>query len=335
MFLRDLIQLTKHHKEKCSLYRNYLNSFYEENIDKYEGINEIPFLPVRAFKEFDLKSIKEKDLYKTMTSSGTSGAYSKIYLDKETANLQSAKLIEIFKDTFGSSRFPMLIIDTESTIKNRTKFSARTAAINGFSIFGRRRCFALDDNLELNLDAISSFIEENANQTFFIFGFTFMIWEYFIKKLQKLNKKIYLPDSFILHGGGWKKLENQKVSNELFKEEIKRSIGCKNVRNYYGMVEQTGTIFMECSEGNLHAPVGADVIIRSKNDLSYIGHDKEGVIQVFSVLQKSYPGHSILTEDVGISKKGSSCQCGNRNTIIKVTGRLQNAEIRGCSDAYS
>ena len=335
MFLKELIELTKHHKENCTLYRDYLDSFYPGNIKNIKELNEVPFLPVRAFKEFNLKSIKDDEIYKTMTSSGTSGSYSKIYLDKNTANLQSSKLIEIFKNTFGSARFPMIIIDSESVVKNRNKFSARTAAINGFSIFSRKRCFVLDDNFQLDLNKLLEFLEQNKNQTFFIFGFTSMIWEHFIKELKTREKKITLPNSFVLHGGGWKKLEDQKVTNDIFKKDIFETTACKNVRNYYGMVEQTGTIFMECEFGNLHASDGSDVLIRNKKDLLPIGYDQEGVIQVFSNLQKSYPGHSILTEDIGYTRSGKTCKCGSNKTIINIIGRLKSAEIRGCSDAYT
>ena len=49
------------------------------------------------------------------------------------------------------------------------------------------------------------------------------------------------------------KLENERVSNDSFKARIQRLTGCSRVHNYYGMVEQTGTIFIECDHGNMHA----------------------------------------------------------------------------------
>ena len=337
MLLNDLIELTDHHVKNCNLYKNYIDTFYPnyQNSIKTNTIVDIPFIPVRAFKDFEMKSIQDQDVYKVMTSSGTSGNYSKIFLDKATAKLQSSKLIDIFKNTFGNARFPMIVIDSESIVKDRKKFSARTAAINGFSIFSRRRVFALDDNYKLDLENVKDFLKKNSGQKFFIFGFTFMIWEYFIKELVKTGEKIDLSNAFILHGGGWKKLENEKVSNKDFKRLIQQHTNCQNVRNYYGMIEQTGTIFMECDNCSLHACEGSDVLIRDVESLEPVGHKKEGVIQVFSNLQKSYPGHSILTEDIGYTSAGAECGCGNSNTLIAISGRLKSAEIRGCSDAYS
>ena len=64
-------------------------------------------------------------------------------------------------------------------------------------------------------------------------------------------------------------------------------------------------------------------------------HGQDGVIQVFSTLPESYPGHSILTEDFGRVSKDEKCKCGRFGTTIKIDGRLPDAEIRGCSDVYN
>ena len=44
---------------------------------------------------------------------------------------------------------PMIIIDCPSVVKNRAMFSARGAGILGFSIFGSRKIYALDDDMKL------------------------------------------------------------------------------------------------------------------------------------------------------------------------------------------
>ena len=80
-----------------------------------------------------------------MNSSGTSGAAtSKIYMDKENAKTQTKILKAIVSDFIGKNRMPMLIIDSESIVKIRGNFSARTAGVVGFSIFGKDHTFALN-----------------------------------------------------------------------------------------------------------------------------------------------------------------------------------------------
>ena len=136
-------------------------------------------------------------------------------------------------------------------------------------------------------------------------------------------------------GGGWKKLEHLKISNTVFKEQIKMMTGCNAVHNYYGMVEQTGSIFMECRCGRLHASKNSDAIVRDPHTHAHLSHGSTGLIQVFSTIQKSYPGHSLLTEDVGRTFDGSNCPCGSAKVVLEIDGRLAKAEVRGCSDAYS
>jgi phenylacetate-coenzyme A ligase PaaK-like adenylate-forming protein len=331
--LKDLIALTDHHRAACKAYANYCDTLYVSDHPP-ESLADLPFLPVRAFKDFDLRSVAEEDVFKVMMSSGTSGARSRIHIDRETAQLQTRTLMAIFGEAFGKVRGPMLVIDCESTVKDRNHFSARTAAVNGFSIMARDRCFALDDDMSLNLARVREFIEEHQGKRIFIFGFTFLVWKAFCGALRAQNQTLPLENAFLLHGGGWKKLEAEKVSNQQFKAVIAECTGCTDVRNYYGMVEQTGTIFMECSEGHLHASAWSDVLVRDIHTHEALPHGEVGLIEVFSTIQKSYPGHALLTEDVGLTRNGSDCPCGNKGTIVEVHGRLPAAEVRGCSDAY-
>ena len=58
------------------------------------------------------------------------------------------------------------------------------------------------------------------------------------------------------------------------------------------------------------------------------------MIQAVSLLPGSYPGHSILTEDEGVILGEDDCPCGRKGKYFRVIGRIRNAEVRGCSDAY-
>lgn len=91
---------------------------------------------------------------------------------------------------------------------------------------------------------------------------------------------------------------------------------------------------MECECGHLHASIFSDVITRRKEDFSVCDFGEEGIIQVVSMIPESYPGHSILTEDQGIILGEDDCPCGRLGKYFKITGRVKNAEVRGCSDTY-
>ena len=137
-----------------------------------------------------------------------------------------------------------------------------------------------------------------------------------------------------IHGGCWKKLQNEAVSTEAFREGLKQICGIEKVYNYYGMVEQTGSIFMECEEGHLHVSQFSDILFRRSRDFSVCDVGEEGMVQVMSVLPHSYPGHSLLTEDAGVLLGEDDCPCGRNGKYFRITGRIRHAAIRGCSDTY-
>jgi len=84
--------------------------------------------------------------------------------------------------------------------------------------------------------------------------------------------------------------------------------------------------------GHLHTSVFSDIIIRRSHDFSIAEKGEKGIIQILSVLPKSYPGHSLLAEDEGILLGEDDCSCGRLGKYFKIIGRIKNAEIRGCSD---
>ena len=53
------------------------------------------------------------------------------------------------------------------------------------------------------------------------------------------------------------------------------------------------------------------------------------------LLPGSYPGHVLLTEDVGTLEGEDDCPCGRKGRYFKVHGRIAKAEVRGCSDTFS
>ena len=332
---KELLKLTRKHYQHCEAYRDMLNAIHFD-VNASSNYYELPFLPVRLFKELDLLSVAKEEIVKTMTSSGTTGqAVSKIYLDRETSANQTKVLTKIVNDFIGKKRVPLLILDSSAVVKDRNMFSARGAGILGFSMFGSKRLYALDENMQLDIPAIQDFLNEHKDETVLLFGFTFMVWQHFYKELLKTNYQPDLSHGILIHGGGWKKLVSESVSPAEFKQKLNEVCGIKSVHDYYGMVEQTGTIYMECEQGHLHAPVFSDIIIRKAEDFSVASIGQSGIIQVVSILPESYPGHSLLTEDEGILLGEDDCPCGRLGKYFKITGRIKNAEIRGCSDIYA
>ena len=334
LYRRELTALTRWHRERCPEYRRLTEALgYAEGEVLEEA--EIPMLPISLFKDLELRSVPEEAVFKTVTSSGTTGQkVSRIFLDAETSASQQQVLYRIVSDFIGGKRLPLLVLDSKKVLRDRAMFSARGAGILGFSIFGSKLYYALDDDMRLDLDGVRGFLAAHRGERVLCFGFTYIVWKHVVRALEERGLGLGLRDGILIHGGGWKKLAGEAVSPTQFKERARRSLGVGTVCDYYGMAEQTGCIYMACPCGHLHASVWSDVLVRRPEDFSLCAQGEPGIIQVLSLLPRSYPGHSLLTEDMGVLLGEDDCPCGRLGKYFTVTGRAPRAEVRGCSDTY-
>lgn len=323
--------LNNHHYKNSKEYKKFLNSI-KYNINNIK-IEKFPFLPTSIFKKIDLLSVNRNEIIKTISSSGTSGnSVSKIHLDKDNSKNQIYVLNKLVTNFIGKKRMPMLIIDFESGKKSKNGINARTAAINGFSIFGKNHTYLINHKKEIDIASIKNFIQKFGDAPFLIFGFTSLVYENLIANDQISNAKLDFKNGILLHGGGWKKMEDKKVSNKKFRQLLKQKINLNKVINYYGLAEQTGTIFLECEFcQNFIVSSFSEVIIRDKN-FNVKKNGEQGLIQLMSLLPTSYPGHNILTEDLGMISDNKNCKCAKLGKTFKVFGRVKKSELKGCSD---
>lgn len=325
-------ELGRFHYENCLEYRHVIDRMFGgARALEFEDLEESPFLPVSLFKKKQLRSVAESKVVKVLTSSGTTGsAVSRIYLDSETAQLQSRVLVKIMQHFLGLDRRPMVIIDQPGVVQARKSYSARGAGVVGMLPFARNPIYALRKDLTPDLELLSAYVQEHREQVVF-FGFTFLVWQ-FVNSLKAANIQLSMPGGILLHSGGWKKLENVAVSPEQFRNTVQETLGIQQVVNYYGMVEQVGSVFFENGRGHLQASVYSDVVVRDPNTLEAVPAGQQGLLQVFSALPMSYPGQSILTEDLGMLRGEDDPDSGMGGRYFDVIGRLPKADLRGCSD---
>lgn len=334
LYTKYISDLTWKHYNGCPEYKkiidtlgySYGTSFLPE---------DAPMLPVRLFKEYELISTKKDQIVKTMTSSGTSGQQvSKIFLDRNNVEAQTKVLTSIITSYIGKKRLPLLILDSKQVLKDRSMFSARGAGIIGFQTFGRNITYALDEKMNLDLDAINSFFNKYQNETILMFGYTYMISQYVIQILKERKISFHIEKGILFHIGGWKKLKDKAVDTATYNETIRKTMGNIEIHNYYGMAEQLGSVFVECEYGAMHCSVFSDIIIRKPDDFSVANIGERGLIELQSLIPTSYPGHVLLTEDEGEILGEDDCPCKRMGKYFKIHGRIKGAEIRGCSDTY-
>ncbi|MBQ1026043.1 acyl-protein synthetase [Micromonospora sp. C95] len=327
VLLAELSALVEHHRTRCEPYARILTAL------GYAGagsVAELPWLPVRLFKNLTLKSVPDDEVFKTLTSSGTTGGVSRIYLDKGAAAAQTRHLAATVQSVLGPRRLPMLLVDSKALLRDRRTFSARGAGVLGMATFGRDHAWALDDDGNVALDVICGFLAAHGDEPFLIFGFTYLVWLHLYRVAREHG--LNLSNGLLIHSGGWKKLVDQAVSPAQFRAAL-AEVGLARTFNFYGMVEQIGTIFLEGpSGGSLYCPDFADVVVRDPQTWAELPPGEPGLLEVVSTLPTSYPGHVLLTEDLGVVHGiDDGAWPGKRFSVL---GRLPRAEARGCSDTY-
>lgn len=328
-----LRNLTLLHRDRSSAYGRILSGLRHEP-ERIESVDDVPMIPVGVFKSHALRSIRDEDVFKVVTSSGTTGAaVSRVYLDASAAQLQSRALAGIMGHWLGGSRVPMIVVDSRSTLRDRNNPSARAAGIIGMTTFGRDHFFALGDDMALDRAGLEAWLHKHAGESVLVFGFTFMVWRHLLKAVAP--GEVDLSRATLIHSGGWKKLAEEAVDSGAYKAELERVTGLTRAHNFYGMAEQIGTAFVECEHGLLHAPNASDIVVRDPVTWGPVQRGAVGVAQMLSALPESYPGHSILTEDLARVDAVDDCACGRLGKAVSVLGRVPRAELRGCSDTHA
>lgn len=332
LLLAKLVELTDHHRQACHAYDRILTAVPGGSV---ESLADLPFLPVSLFKSHLLQSVPDSEIFKIMSSSGTTGSVSRVVLDRATADAQARALAAVMTMLLGPRRLPMLIVDGPGVVHDRTTFNARRAGVLGMMNLGRHHTFALDDDMNLNVERLRLFCDRFAGGPVLVFGFTFMVWKYFHQRVAELRIPVDLPQGVLVHSGGWKKLGDEAVGATEFRDGLRSSTGLRRVRNFYGMVEQVGGVFLEGDDGYLHPPNFSDVVIRDPHTWQEVPDGTVGVIEVLSTLPRSYPGHVLLTEDLGVVHGVAEDGSGWAGRRLEVVGRVPRTELRGCSDTHA
>lgn len=340
IFLDSMKESIQFHYDNCKDYKNFCEkkSFDPINFSKLESI---PFLPVSLFKKIELISVPKNEIIRTIHSSSTSGNLpSIINLDKITVKRQIIMLNSILKNFFDDEKPSFLIIDHDSTINsNDLELSSRGSAIRGMLGFSKDFFFLLNDELQFDFKKISDALKNADNNKTCIFGFTWLIYKIITNDYPEEIKNLFqkLNNAFVVHIGGWKKLSDQSVDKNSFNKTISKFFNTKpeNVVDFYGTTEQLGLVFPDCKKGYKHVPIFAEILIRDIHDQSVLPFNTSGFIQILCPVPNSYPGVSILTDDIGEILGEDDCPCGRKGKYFVFRKRSEIADPKGCGDTLA
>lgn len=336
--MREAIQ---YHCAHCSTFARW---YRKQGVDPDAEINDltkVPFLPVSIFKRLRLESVGESDVVRVLKSSATSSQVpSRIVLDRVTRDRQMRALAMQLSALMGSARRPFVVLDAASSPTADVELSARVAGLRGYLMMASETHSVLEQHpggLELNAEKLEELLSTfRAQRTpICLIGYTYVLYQYVVAPLARAGRRMPLPDgSMVLHFGGWKRLERQAVRRAQLNEEVGQVFAMAQpcIRDVYGFTEQLGIIYPDDGQGVRLAPVYSEVVVRDPVTLKALPEGEPGLLQFITPLPQSYPGISLLVDDIGRIVSRDAGDGGRYGTRFEVLGRAQGAEIRGCGD---
>ncbi len=344
LFYPALMEELCFHYDNNPLYHSFCENKSFDPHSFTGTLAEIPPVQVSVFKELGrkLNSVPKDNIKLTLQSSATSGSPSSVPLDAVTSKRQAKTMVKVIGDYIGNERKPFLIMDVDPASGFREILGARYAAVSGYLNFASEAGYFLkvDDTSRryyFDVDGIKDFIAKLNKQGAVVFGFTYILYSEVLRPLSEREISFNLPTgSKIIHIGGWKKLEDEKISKENFNYLAAKVFGINpvDVIDVYGFTEQMGLNYPDCPCGCKHVPLYSEVIVRDVITKEPLPAGQEGLLEFISPVPHSYPGNIVLTDDIGMIVD-EDCEYHRGGTRFKVLGRLKKAEIRGCGDILS
>ncbi|MBM3852617.1 MAG: acyl-CoA reductase [Verrucomicrobia bacterium] len=333
----------RHHWAACPAYRRTCERRGFTATTTFASLEDLPWLPAAAFKGTAdlLRSVPGDAVHTQLASSATSGVASTVPIDRVTAKRQVRALAAVLGAVLGARRRPFLVLDVDPRTASLAAVGARGAAVRGFLNLAREAAYFLratpDGHLALETEIFLRALTEVARrgEPVVLFGFTFVLYAHVLRPWQQEGRRWQLPPgSQVVHIGGWKKLADQQVSKEALAAAVAQvfGLGATDVHDFYGFTEQLGVTYPDAPDGDKITPVFADVLVRDPASLLPVPDGTPGLLQFVTPLPTSYPGISVLTDDLGVVTARNGSAAGWQGTRFRVLGRAAQAEVRGCGD---
>lgn len=343
LYLKALQEELVFHYEHNDMYRQFCDRKGFDPHNEITSIETIPPVAVSVFKDLGmgLASVPNEDIKLRLQSSATSGTPSTIVVDKITSKRQAKAMVKVIQEAIGRERKPFLVMDIDPRSEFRALLGARFAAITGYLNFASKAAYFLkaEDGVSyFDVDAMQEYVAGiPADQPVVVFGFTYILYSNVLKAVKEKGIRIQLPKgSKIIHIGGWKKLESEKISKELFNQKLADCFGMEpvDIVDIYGFTEQMGLNYPDCPCGCKHESSYVKVLVRDIVTNKVLPAGEEGKLEFITPVPHSYPGNVVLTDDLGMVID-EPCPYGRAGKRFMILGRLKKAEVRGCGDILS
>jgi phenylacetate-coenzyme A ligase PaaK-like adenylate-forming protein len=302
------IDLCKMQAKEVPIYKAYLDALHI-NVHEIDCLERIPFLPIQFFKSHVVTHSSATHIEQIFESSGTSGQINSQHHVMDV-QLYESSFIHGFEQAFGEvSNFcilgllPSYLERGSSSLVYMVNHLIQKSnhVMSGFYLH--------------NHDALFKVIEalEAAHQPTLLFGVTYSLLDF--------SEKFKLPLCYvkIIETGGMKGRREELLREEVH-ARLQTAFSIKQIFAEYGMTELLSQAYA-LQEGIFRCSSSLRVMVREMNDPMKVLKSGRGLLNMID-LANVYSCAFIATDDVGeVFDDGT----------FKVTGRLDQSDLRGCS----
>ena len=246
------------------------------------------------------------------TSSGTTGTINSHHFVKDAA-LYVKSFVNCFEQFYGNID-EYCILGLLPSYLERTGSSLVRMVDEMIQLSGNVKSGFYLYDFEQLFQTITA--QESAGKKTLLIGVTYALLDF------AEQYSIPLKNTLIMETGGMKGKRAEMVRNEIH-EVLKKSFSVDKIHSEYGMTELLSQAYSK-GDGRFFTPAWMKVLLRKEDDPFDIGNNKKGIINIID-LANIHSCSFIATDDVGsINQDGS----------FEVLGRVDHADIRGCSLLY-
>lgn len=304
------LELFQYQSQSNPIYRKYIEA-RRLDTESVTTLDQIPFLPIRFFKDHKVVSGNGEDYTDFFSSSGTTGMItSRHYTWSEEWYLTHAQ--RIFESNFGQLKefhvlalLPAYLERKGSSLVSMAQHFIRESKSehSGFYLYNH-------DELIRRMEMLA-----NDGRKILLLGVTFALLD-----LAESGKDFTSPKGLIVMETGGMKGRRKEMIREEVHDILKPFFGVDVICSEYGMTELMSQAYSK-GGGKYTLPDSMRVILRDVNDPLSIAKRSQGGINVID-LANFHSCAFIETQDLGKY---------DENGMLEVLGRFDNSEIRGCN----
>ncbi len=306
-FEKIALQIFRFQAENNAIYKRFIK-YLNINPANVKSIENIPFLPIQFFKEYQVVSAN-KPFDNIFKSSGTSGMTRSKHFVKDI-RLYEESFLRGFAHFYGNIKEYTILALLPSYVEQGNSslvyMVEKLIKESGKEASG----FYLNNHQELSktLQAL-----EQKKEKILLIGVSYALLD--LVEAHKFN----LSHTIIMETGGMKGRRKEMLREELH-QILCNGFGVSTIHSEYGMTELLSQSYSN-GNGVFYSPAWQKILIRDTEDpFTYLHDGKTGGINIID-LANIYSCSFIATQDLGKKHKNS----------FEILGRFDNSDIRGCN----